>query len=133
MTVKSRAYSGMAIVVPPALEALEEVPLVHVGRISGTSAHATPSSVWTLAAGNWDTPRKATTPCQAEYTRPKPVREVSAMCMQARLWDFGPWYYGYCFGGRPSRRERTEELKDYIAELKEALEEAEERLKELEK
>ena len=61
------------------------------------------------------------------------------MCMQAgRLWDFGPWYgYGYCFGGpprsRPSRRERTEELKDYIAELKEALEEAEERLKELEK
>ena len=34
---------------------------------------------------------------------------------------------------RPSRRERTEELKDYIAELKEALEEAEERLKELEK
>jgi hypothetical protein len=60
------------------------------------------------------------------------------MCMQAgRLWDFGPWYYGYCFGGsprwRPSRRERTEELKDYIADLKEALEEAEERLKELEK
>jgi len=54
------------------------------------------------------------------------------MCM--RLWDFGPWY-GYYFGGprRPSRRERTEELKDYIAELKEALEEAEERLKELEK
>jgi hypothetical protein len=63
---------------------------------------------------------------------PKPVREVSAMCMQAgRLWDFGPWY---CFVGarRPSRREKTEELKDYIAELKEALEEAEERLKELE-
>ena len=57
------------------------------------------------------------------------------MCMQAgRLWDFGPWY-GYYFGGprRPSRRERTEELKEYIAELKEALEEAEERLKELEK
>jgi len=57
--------------------------------------------------------------------------------MQAgRLWDFGPWY-GYCSVGaprwRPSRRERTEELKDYIAELKEALEEAEERLKELEK
>ena len=66
---------------------------------------------------------------------PKPVREVSAMCMQAGpLWDFGPWY---CSVGaprrRPSRRERTEELKDYIAELKEALEEAEERLKELEK
>ena len=61
-----------------------------------------------------------------------PVREVSTMCM--RLWDFGPWY-GYYFGGprRPSRRERTEELKDYIAELKEALEEAEKRLKELEK
>ena len=59
------------------------------------------------------------------------------MCMQAgRLWDFGPWY-GYCFGGpprwRPSRRERTEELKDYIAELKEALEDAEKLLKELEK
>ena len=57
------------------------------------------------------------------------------MCMQAgSLWDFGPWY---CSVGaprwRPSRRERTKELKDYIAELKEALEEAEERLKELEK
>ena len=57
------------------------------------------------------------------------------MCMQAGpLWYFGPWY---CSVGaprrRPSRRERTEELKDYIAELKEALEEAEERLKELEK
>ena len=55
------------------------------------------------------------------------------MCIQAGpLWDFGPWY---CFVGsprwRPSRRERTEELKDYIAELKEA--KAEERLKELEK
>jgi hypothetical protein len=52
------------------------------------------------------------------------------MCIQAGpLWDFGPWY---CFVGsprwRPSRRERTEELKDYIVELKEALEEAEERL-----
>ena len=34
---------------------------------------------------------------------------------------------------KASRRERTEELKDYIAELKEALEEAEEHLKELEK
>jgi hypothetical protein len=58
------------------------------------------------------------------------------MCMQAgRPWDYAPWWYGCCFGGprgwRPSRRERTEELKDYIAELKEALEEAEERLKEL--
>jgi hypothetical protein len=57
------------------------------------------------------------------------------MCMQSGLlWDFAPWY---CSVGtprwRPSRRERTEELKDYIAELKEALEEAEERLKELEK
>jgi hypothetical protein len=63
----------------------------------------------------------------------KTSREVSAMCMQV-LWDFGPWY---CSVGaprrRPSRRERTEELKDYIAELKEALEGAEERLKELEK
>jgi hypothetical protein len=67
----------------------------------------------------------------------KPVREGSAMCMRTGcLWDFGPWY-GFYFGEpprwRPSRRERTEELKDYIAELKETLEEAEERLKELEK
>jgi len=57
------------------------------------------------------------------------------MCTQARRpWDGGPWY-GCCFGGprRPSRRERTETLKDYIAELKEELEDAEERLKELEK
>jgi hypothetical protein len=59
------------------------------------------------------------------------------MCMQAGpTWDFGPWY-GCCFGGpprwRPSRRERTEALKDYIAELKEELEDAEERLKDLEK
>ena len=59
------------------------------------------------------------------------------MCMQARRpWDFGLWY-GCCFGGppgwRPSRRERTEALKDYIAELKEELEDAEERLKDLEK
>jgi hypothetical protein len=57
------------------------------------------------------------------------------MCLQAGpRWDFGPWY---CFVGAPrwrqSRRERTDELKDYIAELKEALKEAEERLKELEK
>ena len=43
---------------------------------------------------------------------------------------------GCCFGGpwrRPSRREKTEALKDYIAELKEELQDAEERLKELEK
>jgi hypothetical protein len=67
----------------------------------------------------------------------KTSREVSAMCIQARRpWDFGLWY-GCCFGGpagwRPSRRERTEALKDYITELKEELEDAEERLKELEK
>jgi hypothetical protein len=51
-----------------------------------------------------------------------------------RPWDFGLWY-GCCFapGWRPSRRERTEALRDYIAELKEELEDAEERLKELEK
>ena len=59
------------------------------------------------------------------------------MCMQARRrWDFGPWY-GCCFGSPPgwraSRRERTEALKDYIAELKEELEDAEEHLKDLEK
>lgn len=59
------------------------------------------------------------------------------MCMRAGCpWDFGPGY-GFYFGApprwRPSRRERTAELKDYIADLKEALEEAEERLKELEK
>jgi hypothetical protein len=59
------------------------------------------------------------------------------MSMHARRpWDFGLWY-GCCFGGprgwRPSRREGTEALKDYIAELKEELEDAEERLKDLEK
>ena len=36
-------------------------------------------------------------------------------------------------GERPSRREETEMLKDYIAELKEELQDAEERLKDLEK
>jgi hypothetical protein len=55
--------------------------------------------------------------------------------MQARrLWD--PWYgcfFGRPPGWRPSRRERTEALKDYIAELKEELEDAEEHFKELEK
>ena len=35
--------------------------------------------------------------------------------------------------GGPSRREKTEVLKDYIAELKEELQDAEERLKDLEK
>jgi hypothetical protein len=41
--------------------------------------------------------------------------------------------YG-CFGGsrRRSRRQRTEALKDHIAELKDELEDAEERLRELE-
>jgi hypothetical protein len=34
---------------------------------------------------------------------------------------------------RPSRREKTEVLKDYIADLKEELQDAEERLKDLEK
>ena len=51
-------------------------------------------------------------------------------------WDCGPGLWGCCFGGpwrRPSRREETEALKDYIAELKEELEDAEERLKDLEK
>jgi hypothetical protein len=51
-------------------------------------------------------------------------------------WDCGPGLWGCCFGGpwrRPSRRERTEALKDYIAELKEELEDAEERLKDLER
>ena len=38
-----------------------------------------------------------------------------------RRWDYGPGLWGCCFGGpwrRPSRREETEEPKDYIAELK---------------
>ena len=51
-------------------------------------------------------------------------------------WDYGPGLWGCCFGGpwrRPSRREETEELKDYIEELREALQDAEERLKDLEK
>jgi hypothetical protein len=51
-------------------------------------------------------------------------------------WDYGPELWGGCFGGhwrRPSRRERTEALKDYIGELKEELQDAEERLKDLEK
>jgi hypothetical protein len=45
---------------------------------------------------------------------------------------FGMWY-GCCVGGsrRRSRRQRTEALKDYIAELKDELEDAEERLREL--
>ena len=53
-----------------------------------------------------------------------------------RYWIGRPGLWGCCFGGpwrRPSRREETEELKDYIAELKEALQDAEERLKDLEK
>ena len=52
-----------------------------------------------------------------------------------RPWDYGPGLWGCCFGGpwrRPSRREKTEALKGYIAELKEALQDAEERLKDLE-
>ena len=52
-------------------------------------------------------------PIQAERRQP------------AGLWT------GCCFGGpwrRPSRREKTEALKDYIAELKEELQDAEERL-----
>ena len=47
-------------------------------------------------------------------------------------WDHGPGLWGCCFG-RPSWRERTEALKDHIAELKEELQDAEERLKDLEK
>jgi hypothetical protein len=59
-----------------------------------------------------------------------------------RRWDYGPGLWGCCFGPvlwgcgpwrRRSRREETEELKDYIAELKETLQDAEERLKDLEK
>ena len=44
---------------------------------------------------------------------------------------FAPWYG--CLGGprRQSRRQRTEALKDHIAELKDELEDAEERLREL--
>jgi hypothetical protein len=69
-----------------------------------------------------------------------------AMPMHARrrFWEYeyGPWRqpfgaFGCCFGGppwwRPSRREETQALKDYIADLKEELEDAEERLKEVEK
>lgn len=68
------------------------------------------------------------------------------MPMHARrhFWDYeyGPWRHPFgafacCFGGpprwRPSRREETQALKDYIADLKEELEDAEERLKEVEK
>ena len=57
-------------------------------------------------------------PIQAERRQP------------AGLWT------GCCFGGpwrRPIRREKTEALKDYIAELKEELQDAEEHLKDLEK
>jgi hypothetical protein len=55
------------------------------------------------------------------------------MPMQAERrnrWDYGPGLWDCCFGGpwrRPSRREKTEALKDYIAELKEELQDAEER------
>jgi len=60
------------------------------------------------------------------------------MPMYARrsFWDHAPGLCGCCFGGpwrRPSRREETEAVKDYIAELREELEDAEERLKDLEK
>jgi hypothetical protein len=48
-------------------------------------------------------------------------------------WDHGPGIWGCCPWRRPSRREETEALKDYIAELKEELQDAEERLKDLEK
>ena len=47
-------------------------------------------------------------------------------------WDYGPGLWGCCFGShwrRPSRREETEALKDYIAQLKDELQDAEERLK----
>ena len=58
-------------------------------------------------------------------------------------WEYenGTWRHPFgifacCFGGspwgRPTRREETQALKDYIADLKEELEDAEERLKELE-
>src|SRR6516225_2622700 len=69
--------------------------------------------------------------------------EALAMPMHARRrYEYGPWrqpfgVFGCCFGGppwwRPSRREETQALKDYIADLKEELEDAEERLKEVEK
>ncbi len=66
------------------------------------------------------------------------------MHARRRFWEYeyGPWRqpfgaFGCCFGGppwwRPSRREETQALKDYIADLKEELEDAEERLKEAEK
>jgi hypothetical protein len=48
-------------------------------------------------------------------------------------WGYGPGLWGCCFGGRPSRREEIETLKDYIEELREELQDAEERLKDLEK
>jgi hypothetical protein len=65
------------------------------------------------------------------------------MPMHARrhFWEY-EWrqpfgVFGCCFGGpswrRPSRREETQALKDYIADLKEELEDAEGRLKEVEK
>jgi hypothetical protein len=69
----------------------------------------------------------------------KTSREDFAMPIHAERrhrWDYGPGLWGCCFGGRwrrPSRRERTEALKDYIAELKEELQDAEECLKDLEK
>jgi hypothetical protein len=60
----------------------------------------------------------------------------------SREYEYGPWRHpfgilGCCFGWppprRPSRREETQALKDYIADLKEELEDAEERFKEVEK
>ena len=75
---------------------------------------------------------------QKLYLR-KLAGRISIMPMHAerrRPWDYGPGLWGCCFGGpwrRPSRREKTEALKDHIAELKEELQDAEERLKDLEK
>ena len=70
--------------------------------------------------------------------------EALAMTMHARrrFWEYGygrqPFgAFSCCFGGpswwRPSRREETQALKDYIADLKEELEDAEERLKDVER
>jgi hypothetical protein len=75
----------------------------------------------------------------AEIILPKTSREISTCACTENGDADGTTDQDYgdvasvALWRRPSRREETEELKDYIAELKEALQDAEERLKDLEK
>ena len=67
----------------------------------------------------------------------EPVNKIGGVGLTYEPWRHPFGAFACCFGGpprwRPSRREETQALKDYIADLKEDLEDAEERLKEVEK